>query len=110
VPAREARQTHGFLAGVDYTLAEESDDVYRFADVIIKRGVLPPKCIADSRHIACAVFSECDYLLTWNMNHLANVDTNAGVRKLTFEANYKPLLIIPPSMLVKKEDAGNDET
>jgi hypothetical protein len=36
------------------------------------------------------------------MNHLANVNTNEGVRLLTFDMMRKPILIIPPSMLVKK--------
>jgi predicted nucleic acid-binding protein len=99
-----------YLAEINATLIEKDESVYSFADLLIKRKVLPPKSIADSRHIAYAVFAECDYLLTWNMNHLANVYANDGVRQLTYDLLRKPLQIIPPSMLIKKEDSDDDET
>jgi hypothetical protein len=93
----------GFISGIQYTLLDKTDEIYALADRIIQRKILPPKSIEDARHIAHALIVECDYLLTWNMNHLANVDTNEGVRLLTFDLMRKPILIIPPSMLVKKE-------
>jgi hypothetical protein len=39
---------------------------------------------------------------------LANMETNEGVRLLTFDLMRKPILIIPPSMLVKKEDSDDE--
>jgi predicted nucleic acid-binding protein len=104
----KADKLFGFLSDIQYTLLEKTDEIYALADRIIQRKILPPKSIEDARHIAHALTVECDYLLTWNMNHLANVDTNEGVRLLTFDLMRKPILIIPPSMLVKKE-VSDDE-
>jgi hypothetical protein len=42
------------------------------------------------------------------MTHLANMETNEEVRLLAFDLMRKPILIIPPSMLVKKGDADNE--
>jgi hypothetical protein len=104
----KAAKLFGFVSDIQYTLLDKTDEIYALADRIIQRKILPPKSIEDARHIAHALIVECDYLLTWNMNHLANVETNEGVRLLTFDLMRKPILIIPPSMLVKKEDADSE--
>jgi predicted nucleic acid-binding protein len=106
----KASQLFGFVSDVQYTLLDKTDEIYALADRIIRRKVLPPKSIEDARHIAHALTVECDYLLTWNMNHLANIETNEGVRLLTFDLMRKPILIIPPSMLVKKEESDDENT
>jgi predicted nucleic acid-binding protein len=103
----KATRLFGFVSEIQYTLLDKTDEIYALADRIIQRKILRPKSIEDARHIAHALSAECDYLLTWNMNHLANVETNKGVRLLTFDLMRKPILIIPPSMLVKKE--GSDD-
>ncbi|GHU44631.1 hypothetical protein FACS1894111_12200 [Clostridia bacterium] len=106
----KATKLFGFVSDIEYTLLNTSNEIYTLADRIIQRKILPPKSIEDARHLAHALAVECDYLLTWNMNHLANVATNEGVRLLTFDLMRKPILIIPPSMLVKKEDTDNENT
>ncbi|MDR1730928.1 MAG: type II toxin-antitoxin system VapC family toxin [Synergistaceae bacterium] len=105
----KAATLFGYISDIEYTLLDKTDEVYALADRIIQRKILPPKSIEDARHIAHALAAECDYLLTWNMNHLANVDTNEGIRLLTFDLMRKPILIIPPSMLVKKEASDDDD-
>ncbi|MDR1481292.1 MAG: type II toxin-antitoxin system VapC family toxin [Synergistaceae bacterium] len=104
----KAAKLFGFVADIHYTLLDKTDEIYALADRIVQRKILPPKSIEDARHIAYALTVECDYLLTWNMSHLANVETNEKVRLLTFDLMRKPILIIPPSMLVKKEDADSE--
>ena len=106
----KAATLFGFVSNIQYTLLDKTDEINTLADRIIQRKVLPPKSIEDARHIAHALMVECDYLLTWNMNHLANVETNEGVRLLTFDLMRKPILIIPPSMLVKKEVPNDEDT
>jgi hypothetical protein len=68
-----------------------------------------PKSIEDARHIANALTVGCDYLITWNMRHLANVIANEGERLLTFDLMLKLILIIPPSMIVYNEVDDNDK-
>jgi predicted nucleic acid-binding protein len=104
----KAAKLFGFLADIQYTLLDKTDEIYALAARILRRTSLPPKSVEDARHIAHALTAECDYLLTWNMNHLANIDTNEGVRLLTFDLMRKPIQIIPPSMLVKQE-VSDDE-
>lgn len=50
----------------------------RLAGLLLHRGVVPPKANADAVHIAVATVHGMDYLLTWNLKHIAN----AQVRKL----------------------------
>jgi predicted nucleic acid-binding protein len=105
----KASKLFGFLSGIQYSLLDRTNEIYALADRIIQRKILPPKSIEDARHIAHALMVECDYLLTWNMNHLANVDTNEGVRLLAFDLMHKPIQIIPPSMLIKKEVRDDED-
>jgi predicted nucleic acid-binding protein len=107
---KKAAKLFGFIADIEYTMFEKTGEIYALADRIVQRKILPPKNIEDARLIAHALAVECDYLLTWNMDHLANVDTNKGVRLLTFDLMRKPILIIPPSMLIKKEVSDDENT
>jgi predicted nucleic acid-binding protein len=106
----KAARLFGFISAIQYTMLDKSDEIYALADRIIQRKILPPKSVEDARHIAHALTVECDYLLTWNMNHLANVGTNERIRLLTFDLMRKPILIIPPSMLVKNEVSDDENT
>jgi predicted nucleic acid-binding protein len=91
-----------YAVNIQYTNFEITDEVYEIAQKIIKSGVLPPKSVRDSLHIACAIVANCDYILSWNMHHMSNIEVSKGIRKITIEENYKTIDLIPPSMLVER--------
>jgi predicted nucleic acid-binding protein len=75
-------------------------EILELSEIIIEEKILPPKSINDSRHIAFAIVNNCDYLVSWNMKHLANVKTNKNIRTLIIREQYKELLIVPPTMFL----------
>lgn len=65
---------------------------------------LPDKARADAIHLATAVVFELDYLVTWNMRHLANSLT---MRRLTEynsqHALWIPLIVTPQYLLESQQ-------
>jgi predicted nucleic acid-binding protein len=89
----------GYLGQINYHNIEINDKIVKLSSIIIEAGIVPRKSFEDSMHIACAVLTECDYLLSWNMKHLTNTVTNEKMRILTIGANLNTISIIPPSMV-----------
>jgi predicted nucleic acid-binding protein len=100
---------YAFLAQIpfrDYPLTYE---VTELAELIIKQNILTRNSYNDCRHISVAVLSHCDYLLTWNIKHLANFTTNNNVRNIIIGDSHQPLSIISPKTFVHEEGERNDE-
>jgi hypothetical protein len=56
--------------------------VEEIANAFLSQGLLPAKAKADAIHLAFASVYEADYLLTWNMKHLANAILNTRLKKV----------------------------
>jgi predicted nucleic acid-binding protein len=97
-PKKEALMNH--IAEVEYEMLSISDTVNSLAELIIEKKVLPKNSIRDSQHIAVAIIAGCDYIVSWNMNHMANVKTNRNIRHIVIDEGYKEILLVPPSMLL----------
>jgi predicted nucleic acid-binding protein len=98
-----------YLSEVEHSVLGLNDEIKSLATIIIERSILPKRSLGDSFHIAYALTAECDLLLTWNMKHLANFYTNREIRFLTLENMYKPLSIMPPSMLIEAKGETEDD-
>ncbi len=101
-PKRDILFTH--LAEIDYSREEITDEIREIAEQIINLGILKEKSRDDCLHIATAVASQCDFILSWNFKHMVNVKTIKGVRAITNLCGYNNIDIIQPTMLVEKED------
>ena len=88
------------LKEIEYTTIDNNDEIKALSNAYIKNDVLKQKSIVDSLHVACAVISNCDMLLSWNFRHLANPKTEDGVKYVNSMNNYIGIRIIPPSMLI----------
>jgi hypothetical protein len=92
------------LQEIEYKVTEVIEPIESIANDIIKSGVLKEGQRKDCRHIACAVYTECDYLVSWNIKHLSNVKTEKGVRTITNLLGCKDLKIVTPKILLELED------
>ncbi len=59
---------------------------------------------ADALHIAIAVTSGCEYLVTWNYRHMANAVLRSRIEGFCRERGYEPTIICTPEELVQEED------
>jgi predicted nucleic acid-binding protein len=73
------------------------EDSFRLAQEFLQHGVVSPSSIDDARHVAVAVVSELDVLVSWNYRHLVNVRRREKFHQISVMTGYyKPLHIVTP--------------
>lgn len=92
-----ARQRLELLSGIQ--IIPILPGVTQLAERLVNAGPLPAKAAADAVPIATATASGMDYLLTWNLSHIANARMQDAIRKLVTEAGFKPPVICTPEEL-----------
>jgi predicted nucleic acid-binding protein len=93
-----------YLAQIKYTKVETSDKAFEIAKRFIELGILKQTNFADCRHIANAIVSGCDAIVSWNFKHIVNMKTQKGVKAIALLEGYDDLLVLTPSFLI-----GGDE-
>jgi predicted nucleic acid-binding protein len=83
------------------------DIVEAVADIVdayIKHRVMPADPAGDALHLALASFHNCDFLLTWNCQHLANANKFAHIRRVNALLGlFVPALVTPLELLGEAE-------
>jgi predicted nucleic acid-binding protein len=90
-----------YMDQIRYTHVHDSPDALQLAERFIDFGILREKSRDDCRHIALAILSGCDIIVSWNFKHIVNPHTMKGVKVITTAEGYKDLLICTPTMLVE---------
>jgi hypothetical protein len=84
----------------DVPLLEITREVIEIADVYIKRFVMPSDPTGDALHLALTTFYKIDFLLTWNCEHLANVNKMPHIRRTNAMLGlWTPEIVTPLSLL-----------
>ena len=96
-----------FLATLEHTLLSEKIEAENLAWIYALDGVLSESHINDLTHIAYAVVSRCDYVVTWNMKHLANPFTVKRVNDVNVLEKYASIIIETPRFFIGE---SNDES
>lgn len=66
----------------------------------IAHHVMPQDPLGDALHLALASYHQCDFLLTWNCNHLANANKFNHIKRIkTLLGLFVPLLVTPLELL-----------
>lgn len=65
----------------------------------VHEGVFTPTMLNDAVHVAAAVISRQDVLLSWNFRHLVNRRRRAKVNEVNIEAGLPTIEIIAPPEL-----------
>lgn len=76
-------------------------DVPSLATDLLRSGTLPEKAWVDAVHVAIAATNGVDYLLTWNMRHLANAVIRVKIDEGCRRAGLKPPVICTPEELME---------
>jgi rRNA-processing protein FCF1 len=67
---------------------ETIDEIAILSENYIKNGIIPQKKVADSLHIAYSTIFQMDILLSWNFQHLANINKEQKVIILNKTLGY----------------------
>lgn len=95
---RPAAMRSGFLAGIP-TL-DMPVGVADLAAALIAGVPLPRKAAADAAHIAVAAYHRVDFLLTWNLAHIANAQLRPRIEAICRASGYSaPILCTPDELM-----------
>ena len=92
------------LAEVTFITVSEDEAVVSLASKLIEFGILPQKCFDDCLHIAYAVTTDCDAIVSWNFKHIVNHKTIVGVKAIASLEGYHDLMIYTPAYLLGGEN------
>lgn len=76
--------------------------VIEIVQVYIEHSVMPQDPLGDALHLALASYNRCDFLLTWNCQHLANAN------KFDHIYRVNTLLHLPVPSLVTPLELGGE--
>ena len=94
-----------YLKEIDYEEYEVNTETDELANLIVDEGILRPKSIDDATHIAAAILSNANMILSWNFKHLVNYDTINGVRQICFKKHLNRIIdICSPYVLLENEE------
>ena len=96
------------LEEIDYKIVKVTEEAFSLAERIVDFGILKKRSFDDCQHIAVAIMSNCDVIMSWNFKHIVNINTMKGIKVLTTMEGYKDILIYSPEAFqIDKED--NDD-
>ena len=74
-------------------------DARALADEYLAAGIFPPSVPDDALHVAIAVLTRQDALISWNFKHLVNQRRRAAVQALNLARGLPTIAILPPPEL-----------
>ncbi len=63
-------------------LLSVEEEIIEIVETYIKYKVMPNDPIGEALHLALASYYKCDFLLTWNCDHLANANKFNHIRRI----------------------------
>lgn len=106
-PEPKRSRLFSFLKGLQYTLLPESQKAIDLAEFYVDEGVLHSKHIRDMMHIAYAVLNDCDYIVSWNYKHFANIHVIARISAANRSRDLMPVNIVIPSFITGADGYAN---
>ncbi|MEO7839553.1 MAG: type II toxin-antitoxin system VapC family toxin [Anaerolineales bacterium] len=80
---------------------EVNPEAVLLAQALVSGRIVPERAAADALHIAVATVQGMDYLLTWNLKHLANAVIRNAITDTCRQRGYEPPVICTPEELME---------
>lgn len=94
----EAGRRLGLVAGLP--LLDLTSEAAALAQRLQALAAFPARAAADALHVALAAAHGMDYLLTWNLRHIANAERRPRIERACRAAGYRPPVICTPDELM----------
>ncbi len=91
------RRLLGLLRG--FKILVVTDEMQALGQRYVQEGVFTPTMFNDAVHVAAAVISRQDVLLSWNFRHLVNRRRRAKVNEVNIDAGLPTIEILAPPEL-----------
>jgi predicted nucleic acid-binding protein len=79
-------------------------EIFALANALMSRVPLPAQARMDAAHVAVAAFYGVDYLLTWNVAHIANAVLRRRVDVVCRTLGYESPVLCTPDELMEDEN------
>jgi len=90
-----------------FPLLDINDAVIEAVEAYIANHVMPNDPGGDAYHLASASFHRCDFLVTWNCQHIANANKFGHIRRVNGILGLgNPALVTPLELLNEETDNG----
>ena len=89
------------------TRLDTGEDAGALTRRLLELGAFPREAAADAAHVAIAATNKVDYLLTWNLRHIANAAVRPRIERACRKAGYEAPVICTPNELM--EDYGHGD-
>ena len=83
----------------EVSLFPVNERILEIAKLLVVPGAIPEKAGPDAVHIAAAAVEGCEFLLTWNFRHIANVRIRREVERILAQHGYTKTTICTPEEL-----------
>jgi hypothetical protein len=87
-----------------------NQEVLGFAAVLIRERVMPAPVQGDAVHVASACVHNMQFMLSWNVRHLANRNKVSHLHSACMRAGLVPPQIITPDLLWEYSDDSETNT
>jgi hypothetical protein len=77
-----------------------NERILEIAKLLMVPGAIPENAGPDAVHIAAAAVEDCEFLLTWNFRHIANVRMRRQVERILANHGYTKTTICTPEELI----------
>jgi len=91
-----------FTAGI--ALLPINEEVLALAQLLVEQKVVPGPLKGDALHVAVAAYHGMEYLLSWNVKHLANPNKRVHLARVLMYAGKAPPAIVTPEVLWEEEE------
>lgn len=99
----QARQRLAYLE--EATVLPLDRRILEVAERLLVPGAVPSQAATDAIHIGAAAVYGCDYLLTWNFRHIANVRIRQAAERILRSHGYQAPIICTPDELTGTANA-----
>jgi len=87
------------------TVLEFTTEVVELAEVLVRERAMPaPAVEGDALHLAVAIIHQMEYILTWNVKHLANPNKRTHLAVLCMRLGLAPPQLVTPDLLQEFDD------
>lgn len=89
----------------DLPILAVDEAIVEIVETYVLHKVMPADPAGDALHLALASYHKCDFLATWNCQHLANARKFVHIRRVnTLLGLFVPLLVTPLELLGGDDD------
>ena len=85
-----------------FPVLKEHKNIESLATQYIKHQIIPERYLSDAFHIAFASFHKIDYLVTWNIRHMASPQRKNLILAFNASKNIFLPIIATPEELIKQ--------